>query len=260
MRNAVPTPVALVTGASAGLGRALTHHLASEGWHVVIDARDGRRLRRSVAGLPAASLTVIPGDVSDGWHRAALAAAVEERGRLDLLVNNASALGPSPMPALADLPVRELERIHAVNVLAPLGLAQLLIHLLERSRGALVNVSSDAAVEAYAGWGGYGSSKAALDLISGVLAEEHPRARVHAFDPGDMATGMHQRAFPGEDVSDRPSPESVVPALMRLVDERRPSGRYRAADLLVAGPGDGEGPNGPRALVQLDDAPGAVRA
>ena len=258
--NGSQPPVALVTGASMGLGRALTRHLAAEGWHVVADARDGRRLRRSLAALTPGAVTLIPGDVSDGWHRAALAAAVEERGRLDLLVNNASTLGPSPLPGLARIPLRELERLFAVNVLAPLGLAQLLMAALERSGGTIVNVSSDAAVEAYEGWGGYGSSKAALDLLSAVLAAEHPGVRVHALDPGDMATAMHQSAFPGQDVSDRPSPESVVPALMRLVHEPIPSGRHRAVDLRPAGPAVGGGPNGPRARVRLDHAGRAVPA
>lgn len=251
--NAHPTPVALVTGASMGLGRALARHLAAGGWHVVADARDGRRLRASLAGLPPAAVTAVPGDVADGWHRAALATAVEERGRLDLLVNNASELGPSPMPALADMPLRAMERILAVNVLAPLALAQLLIGHLERTGGVLVNVSSDAAAEAYEGWGGYGASKAALDLITSVLAAEHPRVRVHALDPGDMLTQMHRRAAPGEDLGGLPAPETVVPALMRLVDQPIPSGRHRAVDLAAA-PARGGGPNGPRAQVQLDPA------
>ena len=223
--------VALVTGASMGLGRALAHRLAADGWRVVVDARDARRLARSVAPLPAHRVTAVPGDVSDDWHRAALAGAVEGLGRLDLLVNNASVLGPSPLPGLAAHSIADLERVLAVNTLAPLALAQLLMAPLERAGGTIVNVTSDAAVEAYPGWGGYGASKAALDLMTAVLAVEHPGLRVVAFDPGDMRTDLHRQAFPGEDVSDRPDPESVVPALMRIVDGAVPSGRYRAQDL-----------------------------
>lgn len=229
--TAHPSRVALVTGASAGLGRALAHRLAADGWHVVVDARDAHRLARSVAPLPAATVTAIPGDVSDDWHRAALASAVEGLGRLDLLVNNASVLGPSPLPGLAEHSIAELERVFAVNAIAPLALAQLLIGPLERAGGTIVNVTSDAAVEAYPGWGGYGASKAALDLMSAVLAAEHPGLRVVAFDPGDMRTDLHQQAFPGEDICDRPDPASVVPALMRVVEGAVPSGRHRAEDL-----------------------------
>lgn len=230
-------PVALVTGASQGLGQALSAELLWQGWRVVVDARDGARLTDAVEEMPrAGAATAIVGDVASPAHRARLAAAVREAGRLDLLVNNASALGPSPLPRLADLPLWELERVLAVNVLAPLALLQLLAGRLEASGGVVVNVSSDAAVEAYEGWGGYGASKAALDQISAVAGAEHPALRVYAFDPGDMATEMHQRAFPGEDISDRPSPESVVPALLRLVRGDLPGGRYRAADLRPAVP------------------------
>jgi NAD(P)-dependent dehydrogenase (short-subunit alcohol dehydrogenase family) len=225
-------PVALVTGASRGLGRALSAELLWEGWRVVADGRDGARLARAVSEMPRSeAVTAIAGDVASPVHRARLAAAVREAGRLDLLVNNASALGPSPLPRLADLPLWELDRVLAVNVVAPLALMQLLAGRLEEGGGAVINVSSDAAVEAYEGWGGYGASKAALDQLSAVAAVEHPRLRVYALDPGDMATDMHQRAFPGEDISDRPTPESVVPAVLRLVRGGLPSGRYRAADL-----------------------------
>jgi NAD(P)-dependent dehydrogenase (short-subunit alcohol dehydrogenase family) len=229
-------PVALVTGASQGLGRALAAELAWDGWRVIVDARDGGRLARAVAEMPARAVTAVPGDVASPVHRARLAAAVRTAGRLDLLVNNASALGPSPLPRLADLPLWELDRVLSVNVVAPLALFQLLARRLEDGGGAVVNVSSDAAVEAYEGWGGYGASKAALDRLTAVAAVEHPRLRVYAFDPGDMATDMHQRAFPGEDIGDRPSPESVVPALLRLLRDGRPSGRYRAADLAAPVP------------------------
>ena len=218
-------PVAVVTGASRGLGRALTRALVERGWSVVVDARRADDLDRAVAGL---GVTAVAGDVTDPAHRQALAAVVS--GGVDLLVNNASHLGPSPQPPLADYPLEELTRVYAVDVLAPLALTQLLLPALRRSTGTVVNVSSDAAVEPYEGWGGYGSAKAALDQISAVLAAEQPTLRIYSFDPGDMRTDMHQAAFPGEDISDRPEPESVVPALLRLIDERPPSGRYRAAD------------------------------
>jgi NAD(P)-dependent dehydrogenase (short-subunit alcohol dehydrogenase family) len=232
------SPVALVTGGSQGLGLALVRALDATGWRVVADARHADVLTRAVAGL--AGVTAVPGDVTDPAHRAELAAAVAGLGRLDLLVHNASTLtgsdSPSPLPALADLPVADLERILAVNLLAPLALTQLVLDELRAARGALVAVSSDAAVEAYSGWGGYGSSKAALDQLTAVLATEQPDLRVYAVDPGDMNTAMHQRAFLGEDISDRPLPETVVPALLRLARQELPSGRYRAADLLAAVP------------------------
>lgn len=224
-------PVALVTGGSKGLGRALARRLVGEGWHVIVDARGEEGLARATAGWPASRVTAIPGDVADGWHRARLAVAAADLGRLDLLVNNASVLGPSPQPALADHPPAELARLFAVNAIAPLALAQMLLELLERSDGRIVNVSSDAAVAAYEGWGGYGASKAALDQLTAVLAAEHPALLVYSMDPGDMATDLHQQAYPDEDISDRPSPESVVPALMRLVEEDLPSGRYTAGAL-----------------------------
>ncbi|MDR0342110.1 MAG: SDR family NAD(P)-dependent oxidoreductase, partial [Nocardiopsaceae bacterium] len=163
--------------------------------------------------------------------RAHLAAAVSGLGRLDLLLNNASRLGPSPQPPLRDYPLAELNRVYDTNVVAPLALFQLLAGPLTAAGGTVVNVTSDAAVEQYAGWGGYGSAKAALDQLTAILAAEEPALRCYAFDPGDMRTGMHQRAFPGEDISDRPEPETVVPALLRLLDERPLSGRYRASDL-----------------------------
>jgi NAD(P)-dependent dehydrogenase (short-subunit alcohol dehydrogenase family) len=224
--------VALITGASRGLGRAVAAELLWQGWRVVIDARDGGRLREAVAAMPAPGRAVaVPGDVADPVHRGRLAEAVGSAGRLDLLVNNASELGPSPLPRLVDLPVAELERVLATNVVAPLALIQLLAAPLQRAGGAVVNVSSDAGVEAYAGWGGYGASKAALDQLTAVAAVELPGLRVYALDPGDMATDMHRRAFPGEDIGDRPAPESVAPAVLRLLRGGLPSGRYRAADL-----------------------------
>jgi NAD(P)-dependent dehydrogenase (short-subunit alcohol dehydrogenase family) len=223
-------PTALVTGASRGLGAALAEALNRRGWRLVVDGRDPDRLAAGVAALPRPDLvTAVAGDVADPAHRAALAAAVP--GRLDLLVNNASELGPTPLPRLADLPPTALERVLAVNTVAPLALVQAVLPALERARGVVLDVSSDAAVEAYEGWGGYGASKAALDRLSAVLAVEHPGLRVYAVDPGDMATDMHRAADP--DATGLPEPAAVVPALLRLVHGDRPSGRYRAADLAV---------------------------
>ena len=212
-------PVAVLTGSSRGLGRALGASLAERGWHLIIDARDPGPLGVAVTELGRETEVVgVVGDVGDPAHRRELLEAVEKAGRLDLLVNNASVLGPSPLVPLAEHPLAVLEHVFAVNAVAPLGLVQLLLPHLQRSRGRIVNVSSDAAVEPYAGWGGYGSAKAALDQLSAVLAVELPALRVYAFDPGDMATDLHQQAFPGEDISDRTSPESVLPALLRLID------------------------------------------
>jgi NAD(P)-dependent dehydrogenase (short-subunit alcohol dehydrogenase family) len=224
-------PHALLTGGSQGFGRALLGALVERGWVVTTDARDAAALRTSTACLPG--VRAVPGDVSDPGHRAALTDAAGDR--LDLLVHNASALGPSPLPALADYPLDALRRVYEVDVLAPLALTQLALPALARaSAPTVVTLSSDAAVEAYPGWGGYGSAKAALDHLAAVLAAERPDLRVYAFDPGDMRTAMHQAAFPGEDIGDRPEPASVVPALLRLLDERPDSGRYRAADLTAA--------------------------
>jgi NAD(P)-dependent dehydrogenase (short-subunit alcohol dehydrogenase family) len=219
-------PTALITGAGRGLGLALAGALLAGGWRVVVDARRAGHL---AAALPGA--VIVPGDVTDPAHRDALAAAVSGCGRLDLLVNNASDLGPSPLPRLADVPLAAARRVHETNVLAPLALTQRFLPLLRSSHGAVVNISSDAAVEAYAGWGAYGSSKAALDQLTAVLAAEEPGLGVYSVDPGDMRTEMHQAAFPGEDISDRPAPETVVPALLALIATRPPSGRVRAADL-----------------------------
>lgn len=177
------------------------------------------------------AVTALPGDIGDPDHRRALAAAAGERGPLELLVNNAGTLGPAPLPALADVQPDELTDTFATNVVAPTALTQLLLPALRRAQGVVVNLTSDAAVEAYPGWGAYGASKAALDHLSAVLAEELPDLRVYAFDPGDMRTRMHQDAFPGEDISDRPDPAEVVPQLIQLLLDRPPSGRYRASDL-----------------------------
>ena len=243
-------PTAIVTGASAGLGHALAVALAGRGWTLVIDARRPGPLREAAAVIKAATagtaaadgttgtrVTAIAGDIADPEHRAALVAAAREHGGLDLVVNNASVLGPSPLPPLAEFPVDELTELFRINVFAPLALIQLALPLLAATGGTVVNVSSDAAVEPYEGWGGYGSSKAALDQLTAVLgAEQGGAVRVYAFDPGDMRTDLHQLAFPGEDISDRPEPETVVPALLRLVDERPAGGRYRASDLAAAVP------------------------
>ncbi len=217
--------VGIVTGASRGLGAALAHALVDRGWRVVVDARDGEALRREWGERTD---LVIPGDVTDPAHRQAL---VEAAGNaIDLVVNNASTLGPSPLPALARYPLEALRQAHEVNVVAPLALVQLALPRL--TPGArILNVTSDAAVEAYEGWGGYGSSKAALEQLTAVLAAEHPDLRVYAVDPGDMRTQMHQDAFPGEDISDRPLPDESVPGLLALIEADLPSGRYRAREL-----------------------------
>jgi NAD(P)-dependent dehydrogenase (short-subunit alcohol dehydrogenase family) len=221
-------PTGIVTGASRGLGLALTRALSAAGWRLVVDARDGAALERATAGLDG--VVALSGDVADDRHRQALATEAGES--IDLLVNNASVLGPSPQPPLARYPLTELERVYAVNVLSPLALFQAALPRL--TRGACVlNITSDAAVEPYPGWGGYGSSKAALEQLSAILAVEHPDLRVYAVDPGDMNTRMHQEAFPGEDISDRPPPEDRVPGLLALVEGDVPSGRYRAAELEV---------------------------
>jgi NAD(P)-dependent dehydrogenase (short-subunit alcohol dehydrogenase family) len=219
-------PVALITGASRGLGRALAVELAARGWGLVVDAR-------SEEALSAAPGHHVPGDVTDPAHRDALARAVAELSGLDLLVNNASTLGASPMPAVADLDSGILDHTLQTNVVAPHALTRALLPDLLRRRGVVLNISSDAAVEAYPGWGAYGASKAALDHLTRVLAAEQAALRVYAVDPGDMRTQMHADAFPGEDISDRPEPEAVVPHLLALLASDLPSGRYRAADVPV---------------------------
>jgi NAD(P)-dependent dehydrogenase (short-subunit alcohol dehydrogenase family) len=217
------------------LGLALSRELAHRGWDLVIDARGADALERAAGELRdggAAHVSAIAGDVADDWHRGALIDAAGER--IDLLVNNASALGPSPMPALADYPLAELERVYLVNLLAPLALAQLALPRIQPG-GRIINITSDAAVEPYEGWGGYGSSKAALEQLTAILAAEQPGLRVYAVDPGDMRTVMHQAAFPGEDITDRPPPEDSVPGLLELIEGDLASGRYQARELLVAG-------------------------
>jgi NAD(P)-dependent dehydrogenase (short-subunit alcohol dehydrogenase family) len=227
-------PIALVTGASEGLGRALTLALAERGWSLVVDGRRPDPLAAvadQAVRAGAAAVRPVPGDVADAGHRAVLASIVDDLGGATLLVNNASTLGASPQPPLADWTMPDLTRVYAVNVFAPLALTQLLLPGLRTREGRIVNVTSDAAVEPYEGWGAYGSSKAALEQLTAILGAEEPALLVYAVDPGDMRTRMHQDAFPGEDISDRPEPESVVPALLRLVDGDLPSGRYRAGEL-----------------------------
>jgi NAD(P)-dependent dehydrogenase (short-subunit alcohol dehydrogenase family) len=233
--------IAVVTGASRGLGLALADALAGAGYGLIIDARDERALRAAATGLRARhglderAVIALPGDVTDPLHRDDLAAAAAARGGAILLVNNAGTLGASPLPALAEYPLDDLRAAFEANVVAPIALTQLLLPDLRRLGGAVLNITSDAAVEPYQGWSGYGAAKAALEQASNVLAAEEPAVRVWRVDPGDMRTQMHQEAFPGEDISDRPLPESVAPAFLRLISERMPSSRYRAADLMPAG-------------------------
>ena len=223
-------PVAVITGASRGLGAALAHALDRRGWDLVVDARDADAL---TAAVGSSSAHAVPGDVADPAHRRALADTARALGGADLLVNNASTLGASPMPALADLTSEVLDDTLLTNVVAPHDLTRVLLHQLLAQRGTVLNITSDAAEEAYEGWGAYGASKAALDHLTRILAAEQPDLRVYAVDPGDMRTAMHQDAFPGEDISDRPEPATVVPHLLALLDGTLPSGRYRAADIAV---------------------------
>jgi NAD(P)-dependent dehydrogenase (short-subunit alcohol dehydrogenase family) len=226
----VPMPAAVVTGASKGLGLALVQALADRGWTVVVDARNGDILRLATSELPG--VIAVPGDITDPAHRAELVDAAERLGRLDLVVNNASTLGASPLPRLDALPLDTYRRTLEVNVVAPLALIQAVLPQLRASGGRVVNITSDAGVEGYETWGGYGSSKAALEQLSNVLAAEEPDIRVYWLDPGDMRTDMHQDAYPGDDITDRPPPEDSVPGLLALVDGDHPSGRYTARSLV----------------------------
>jgi NAD(P)-dependent dehydrogenase (short-subunit alcohol dehydrogenase family) len=230
---------AIITGASRGLGLALARALADRGWRLVIDARGAPELQRVVTELeakciradaPVTHVRALPGDVADDWHRGALIDAAGEQ--VDLLVNNASILGPSPQPELVAYPLDTLQHVYDVNVIAPLALAQLAVPLMPAG-ACLINITSDAAVEPYEGWGGYGSAKAALEQLTAILAAEQPHLRVYTVDPGDMRTQMHQDAFPGEDIGDRPLPEVSVPGLLTLLTGDLPSGRYRAQAMPV---------------------------
>lgn len=226
-------PTALVTGASKGLGRALAEGLAARGWRLVIDARGVDDLHTAAAALAErTTVEAVAGDIADPDHRAALTAAVGRAGRLDVLINNASSLGPSPLPALVDVDEATFLQVYRVNVIAPLLLFAQVRHLLDHSGATIINITSDAAGGPWPGWGLYGSSKAALDQVTNVLAVEHPDLGVYAVDPGDLRTAMHQTAFPGDDISDRPEPSTVVPAILSLLERRPPSGRYHAAEFL----------------------------
>lgn len=228
------TGVAIVTGASRGLGRAVASALAEAGWQVVVDGRDERTLTAAVGGL--AGVTMVVGDVRDPAHQQQLVDTATGIGPLRLLVNNAGVLGPSPQPAIADYPAAALRDVLEANLVAPWTLTQHALPALRAATGAIVNVTSDAAVEPYEGWGGYAASKAALEHASAILAAEEPQVAVWWLDPGDLRTQMHQEAFPDEDISDRPLPETVAPAFVRLTADRPASGRYRAADFQAVAP------------------------
>jgi NAD(P)-dependent dehydrogenase (short-subunit alcohol dehydrogenase family) len=224
---------ALITGASRGLGLTLARLLAARGWNLILDARGADALTAVQSELaPQTHIVTLAGDVADPAHRQALAATVNDLGGLDALVNNASILGPSPQPSLLNYPLDVLENVYRVNTLAPLALIQTLAPSL-KPNAAVINVSSDAGVQPYAGWGGYGSSKAALEQLSAILAAENPSWRVYWVDPGDMRTQMHQEAYPNEDISDRPLPDQSAAGLVALIESTHPSGRYLARDLTI---------------------------
>ena len=227
---------AIVTGASRGLGLELARALARRGWALALDARHPGPLETVRLELEAlSSVVALPGDVRDEGHLVELVARAGSLGPLSAVVNNASLLGPSPQPPLASYPISTLREVYEANVIAPLRLMQLALSRLEPD-GRIVNVTSDAGVEKYEGWGGYGSSKAALEQLTGVFAAEHPELRVYWVDPGDMRTQMQREAFPGEDISDRPPPSASLPGFLALLEGDLPSGRYRAPDLTAAQP------------------------
>lgn len=226
------TRTAIVTGSSRGFGLATARALAHQGWSLVLDARGTSALREVTEELSRlTAVEGIAGDITDQHHRSELVSAAAQTGRLDLLMNNASMLGPSPQPFLSGYPLDVLRDVYEVNTIAPLALIQASLPLLRESHGTIINVTSDAATQDYSGWGGYGSSKAALNQLSNVLAAEEPAVTVWWFDPGDMNTAMHQEAFPGEDISSVPPPEASVPALLRLLEEKYPSGFHKAHEL-----------------------------
>jgi NAD(P)-dependent dehydrogenase (short-subunit alcohol dehydrogenase family) len=229
---AKPTfPTALITGASRGLGLALARQLAERRWNLIIDARGADTLETARVELARHTRVIaVDGDVSDESHRQSLLVAARELGSLDAVVNNAGILGPSPQPQLLAYPLDTLERVYHTNVIAPLGVLQAVQGQL-KSGARIINVTSDAGLEAYEGWGGYGSSKAALEQLSAVLAVENPSWHIYWVDPGDMRTQLHKRAFPGQDISDRPLPEGSVPGLIALLEDDWPSGRYVAREL-----------------------------
>lgn len=225
---------ALITGASRGLGLALARALARRGWRLIIDARNGAALKTVRDELAQyTQVSAVPGDVSDELHRQALAETARSFGGLDVVVNNASILGPSPQPILLDYPIERLEQLYRINVIAPLAILQAVRATL-KAEARIINITSDAGLDPYPGWGGYGSSKAALEQLSAILAAENPAWQVYWVDPGDMRTQMQQEAFPGEDISDRPLPEESVPGLIELLEGAYPSGRYVARDMIVA--------------------------
>ena len=227
------SPTAIVTGSSRGFGLATARALTHQGWSLVINARGTSALHEVTEELTRlTAVEGIAGDISDGHHRSELVSAASQTGRLDLLMNNASMLGPSPQPYLSEYPLGVLRKVYEVNTFAPLALIQASLPLLRESNGTIINVTSDAATEDYSGWGGYGSSKAALNQLSNVLAAEEPAVTVWWFDPGDMNTAMHQEAFPGEDISSVPPPEASVPALLKLLEGKHPSGFHKAHELM----------------------------
>ncbi|MDQ2726653.1 MAG: SDR family oxidoreductase [Actinomycetota bacterium] len=241
------TLVAVVTGASSGLGAAVAEGLARQGWSLVIDGRDPGPLAEEAERLGAlagpATVASVVGDVADPDHRHQLGAAVGNLGRVDMVVLNASILGPSPQPRLADYPLDALRAVYEVNTIAPLAVLQDLTPLLRAAPAPrVIAITSDAAVAPYTGWGGYGSSKAALEQLGAIWGAEQPWCRTWTVDPGDLRTRLHQQAFPGEDISDRPEPATVVPALLHLIGSDRPSGRVRLADIAL--PPSGERPSG----------------
>lgn len=224
---------ALITGASRGLGLALAEALARNGWRLIVNARGAGALDQAAAAFSRwTDVTAIPGDIADAVHRRDLARAATATGGLDAVINNAGTLGTSPLPPLLDYPLDALLEVFRVNVVAQLGVLQA-VHETLKPGAVVMNITSDAGVEAYEGWGGYGASKAALEQLSNVLAAENPSLRVYWVDPGDMQTQMHQDAFPGEDISDRPLPEESVPGLLALLEGALPSGRYQASTVLV---------------------------